>query len=124
ELGVAPGEDARAVKPAPAPAPRAAPRLPHSLTRFFGRERDLAALEEHFVARRDRLVTLTGPGGAGKTRLALAAARRLAPAFAGAAVFVPLEHLGHAAEIPRAILDALGVEPEPGVEARERAAEA
>ena len=47
--------------------------LPDSLTQFLGRERELADLER--LLGQHRLVTLTGPGGVGKTRLALAAAR-------------------------------------------------
>src|SRR5262245_12576911 len=52
-------------------------RLPATPTGFFGRERELAVLDE-LLSGEARLVTLVGPGGAGKTRLALEAARRLA----------------------------------------------
>jgi len=59
---------------APPPAPAASTNLPFSLSAFVGREADLELtarlLDEH------RLVTLTGPGGVGKTRLSLEAARR------------------------------------------------
>ncbi|HKE79708.1 MAG TPA: BTAD domain-containing putative transcriptional regulator [Solirubrobacteraceae bacterium] len=50
-------------------------RLPHQLTMFVGRERELAELEQ--LLGRTRLLTLTGPGGAGKTRLSLELAARL-----------------------------------------------
>ncbi|PRY50076.1 putative ATPase [Geodermatophilus tzadiensis] len=70
-----------AAAPAPAPAPAAepaAPRplrpLPVPLTAFVGRTRELAAVAAALDGR--RLVTLVGPGGSGKTRLALEAARR------------------------------------------------
>ncbi|WP_251095106.1 BTAD domain-containing putative transcriptional regulator [Streptomyces sp. Caat 7-52] len=51
----------------------ARPRLPAQLTRFVGREAELARIDEALAG--SRLVTLTGPGGVGKTRLALEAAR-------------------------------------------------
>jgi hypothetical protein len=57
------------------PPPKAAPvhagTLPLQLTRFFGREAELARLRGLLLEERRRLVTLTGPGGGGKTRLAL-----------------------------------------------------
>jgi predicted ATPase/DNA-binding SARP family transcriptional activator len=69
----------------PAPDTPATPRpnnLPASATSFVGRERELAQV--HRLLRRTQLLTLTGPGGAGKTRLALAAARSVAAATGGA----------------------------------------
>ncbi|RFU21618.1 BTAD domain-containing putative transcriptional regulator [Geodermatophilus marinus] len=71
---------APAPEPAPAPAPPAAPAapapppLPVPLTTFVGRARELGVLDGALAAQ--RLVTLVGPGGSGKTRLALEAARR------------------------------------------------
>ena len=50
------------------------PRLPIAQSSFVGRERELAALSELLM--RSRLINLTGPGGVGKTRLAIEAARR------------------------------------------------
>ena len=82
--------------------------LPASLTRFFGRARELTAVEELLLDQRARLVTLTGPGGTGKTRLALETGRRLLDAFGGAVWFVPLADVWDAALIPGAILAALG----------------
>jgi predicted ATPase len=54
-----------------------------------------------------RLVTLTGPGGAGKTRLSIEAARRMADHFAGGVWFVPLGDLREAGRVPGAIAEAL-----------------
>jgi predicted ATPase len=80
--------------PATSPLPRAsswaAPALPVSTTSLVGRER---AIDEvvALVGRADvRLVTLTGPGGVGKTRLAVAAGERLRDRFAAGTVFIPL----------------------------------
>ncbi|MBV9357343.1 MAG: helix-turn-helix domain-containing protein, partial [Chloroflexi bacterium] len=62
--------------------------LPRPLTSFVGRQRELAELE-HLQAR-SRLLTLTGPGGSGKTRLALCLATAVAERFEDGVVFVPL----------------------------------
>ncbi len=71
-----------------------------------------------------RLVTLTGVGGTGKTRLALEVARRLLPAFQGAVWFVPLADLRDPALIPGAVLSALRLARDPEVEVSEQLAEA
>ncbi|QTE01144.1 BTAD domain-containing putative transcriptional regulator [Streptomyces cyanogenus] len=82
----------------------ARPRLPAQLTRFVGREAELARVDRALAG--SRLVTLTGPGGVGKTRLALEAAR----ARTGADVcLVELAPLADGARIPFAVLAALGV---------------
>ena len=69
--------------------------LPAELTSFVGRERVLADLTRQLQpqAAGCRLLTLTGPGGAGQTRLALRAASRLAACFEDGARFVPLAPL-------------------------------
>jgi predicted ATPase len=64
--------------------------LPAQLTSFVGRERELAELRGWLTDPETRLVTLTGPGGVGKTRLALQVARALAPAFLDGLRFVDL----------------------------------
>jgi predicted ATPase/DNA-binding winged helix-turn-helix (wHTH) protein len=86
----------------------AAARLPVQLTRFFGREPDIERLTALLCSPEMRLVTLTGLGGAGKTRLALEVAGRLREAFPGPICFVALADLTAASRIPDAILDALG----------------
>ncbi|OIV37957.1 hypothetical protein BIV57_08190 [Mangrovactinospora gilvigrisea] len=87
-LGVDPGAELRALhaellaedtRPAPATRSAAArPRRRVRLSSFVGRDADVRDLRAHLRAA--RLVTLTGPGGAGKTRLALTAAESLSPA--------------------------------------------
>lgn len=77
--------------PVPAVAPRAAPRsLPVTSTSLVGREQDIDAVSSLLQPGDARLVTLTGPGGVGKTRLAIAVAERLTDRYPGGAAFVPL----------------------------------
>jgi predicted ATPase len=84
-------------------------RLPARTTSFVGRDDELAGLLE-LIERRDvRLVTLTGPGGIGKTRLAIEAARRLAPGFHHGAAYVPLDRLADGELVPAAIAEAVGL---------------
>jgi len=84
----------------PAPGFRR-PRLPTPLTPCLGREREMEAIED--ALREARLLTLTGPGGSGKTRLALEAAHRLGGRFRDGACFVPLGRLASADLLPSAI---------------------
>lgn len=81
----------------PPPAAEAAltAKIPLQFTRFIGREQELDRLEEMLHPDRGhvRLVTLTGPGGTGKTRLAVEAAGRMIEAFNGAIWFVPLSEI-------------------------------
>ncbi len=71
-----------------------------------------------------RLVTFTGPGGTGKTRLAIAAAERLVEAYEGAVWFVPLGDLADPQLIAGAILDALRIARSPRQEPIDQAVEA
>jgi predicted ATPase/DNA-binding SARP family transcriptional activator len=84
-----------------------APRLPVPLTRFIGRSEEIEAIRSLVEAADTRLVTLTGPGGAGKTRLALEVADRLKDAFKGAVWFVPLSERTEACQILESIAEAL-----------------
>lgn len=91
---------------APPPFALAAPgRLPLYLTRFFGREPEMQRL--HKLLRVSRLVTLCGPGGVGKTRLALEAARQAEWSCA----FVSLAELPDALRLPEFVLQSLGARP-------------
>jgi predicted ATPase/DNA-binding SARP family transcriptional activator len=89
--------------------------LPFPLTRFFGREEEIVRLAESLCRDDTRLLTLTGPGGSGKTRLALAVMGRLHEVFGGALVFVPLAELMDAGQIVVAIAETLGLAFSPHV---------
>jgi predicted ATPase len=71
-------------------APRSETGLPSPPTRLIGRQRELSEVVALFVDEGARLVTLTGPGGTGKTRLALAVAERLADSMPDGARFIDL----------------------------------
>jgi predicted ATPase/class 3 adenylate cyclase len=84
--------------------------VPVPVTPFVGREKELAELSD--LLARSRLVTLTGPGGTGKTRLALQAAAEAAERFPGGIWFVGLAAINDAAGIAPAVALALGVTEE------------
>jgi non-specific serine/threonine protein kinase len=86
--------------------------LPAERTSFIGRERELAEVER--VLATTRLLTLTGVGGCGKTRLALKAARNLLEAYPGGAWLVELAPLSEGELVPQAVATALGVREQPG----------
>ena len=86
-------------------------RLPVPLTSFVGREREVAVVAALLRLPGVRLVTLTGPGGIGKTRLAIAAAAGLEDAFGDAPVFVALAPVTDAALVGPAVARAFGVRP-------------
>ncbi len=94
-------------------APPALPphHLPQSAARFIGRERELSELV-HLLADH-RLISLTGVGGSGKTRLSLEAARQMLPHYRDGAWFVDLAPISDPAQIPAAMLHALHVPPDP-----------
>ncbi|MER5700812.1 BTAD domain-containing putative transcriptional regulator [Micromonospora sp. NPDC002296] len=77
--------------------------LPGQLTTFVGREEELKRVGELLGER--RLITLIGPGGAGKTRLSIEAASRLDTRVR----LVELAGLAHGADVPQAVLSALGL---------------
>jgi predicted ATPase/Tfp pilus assembly protein PilF len=86
-------------------------QLPPQFTRFFGREAEIAQVREIFGSESTRLLTLTGAGGAGKTRLAIEVARRLyeeAQNLSPLSVcFVPLANVRDPAQIGTLIIHAL-----------------
>ncbi len=86
--------------------------LPVTPTPLVGRETYLEQLIEVIGSRQTRLVTLTGPGGAGKTRLAIEAARRLVDAFPDGVYFVSLVAVTSPEAMRVTIAEVLGVPPE------------
>lgn len=84
--------------------------LPAVTTPFVGREADLAEITRLLSDPGCRLVSLIGPGGIGKTRLAQEAARRMLPLFDDGVCFVPLQALSAADYIVPAIAEALEIE--------------
>ena len=93
----------------PLKAPRAlAGTVPLQLTRFFGREAELGQIKMLLENPSIRLLTLVGPGGTGKTRLALeAASQAAATAAPGGVCFVPLSDLTDPEHLPGAVLEAM-----------------
>jgi predicted ATPase/DNA-binding SARP family transcriptional activator len=120
ELGIDPGPEVRAVHlevlrgeiaTAPAPAGRARTNLRAQLTSFVGRTDEVARVEKALQAY--RLITLVGPGGAGKTRLAAevaAVVRDSAQDDAPDGIwFAELASVTDAADVPQALLGAIGL---------------
>lgn len=90
--------------------PLSAPSLPAPATAFIGRRQELAEIDRLLRAEPDcRLLTLLGPGGAGKTRLALKAATEALDIFPDGVYFVPLASLGAADFLIPALAEALGL---------------
>ena len=114
ELGLDPGEELQRLEqqvlrhqvPAVPPAARRS-NLPAPLTGLVGREPDLAAVDG--LLGETRLVTLTGPGGSGKTRLAVEAAERAADRFKDGVWMAGLAGIASAGLVAPAVMEALGV---------------
>jgi predicted ATPase/class 3 adenylate cyclase len=81
--------------------------LPLQLTSFVGREEEMAEVEQ--LLGQTRLLTLTGPGGSGKSRLALRVAADLLPRYRDGSCFVDLSPVTDPALVPAAVAKALGV---------------
>ncbi len=119
ELGLEPGPElrdlqARILAHDPSLAPPAQeeappPSVPAPPTATIGRDAALAAVRRELLERGGRLVTLVGPGGIGKTRLALETARALGPELADGAVFVDASTLSAPDQLLPAIARTLGL---------------
>jgi predicted ATPase/DNA-binding SARP family transcriptional activator len=123
ELGLEPGPELRELEQAIlrqeealSPRPLPASNVPTPVSTLVGRDRELEEICATLRGGDARLLTLTGPGGAGKTRLALEAANALAGEIPEGAFFVPLDTIRDPALLLPAIAQALAVR-----ETRERA---
>jgi hypothetical protein len=83
--------------------------LPVSRTGFVGREKEAAAAKELLLRQDVRLVTVTGPGGIGKTRLAVEVASDVIERFPGGIHFVPLSPISDPSLISSVIVQTLGI---------------
>src|ERR687890_2855958 len=86
--------------------------LPLELSSFVGREKELAEVKR--LLKDNRFLTLTGSGGCGKTRLALAAAAELVEGFEDGVWMVELAPLAEPTLVPQAVASTLGVSEQPG----------
>jgi len=96
------------------PRTLAAP-LPVPVSRLVGRERELGALRELIDQPEVRLLTLTGPAGVGKTRLAIELAAGLHGAFPDGVAFVELASLSEPSLVAQAVASAVGVREQPAI---------
>mgnify|MGYP001282619079 CR=1 FL=1 len=93
---------------------RPGPPLPAALTSFVGREQEVDALKALLCQQPVRLVTLTGPGGVGKTRLAFQVANAVADRYVDGVWLVELAALTDPALVPGTVAAAFGVREVPG----------
>ncbi|MGC4108469.1 MAG: LuxR C-terminal-related transcriptional regulator [Thermomicrobiales bacterium] len=89
--------------------------IPAPTTLLVGRDREIGAIEALLADESVRIVTLVGPGGVGKTRLALAVAGATVAQDAFDVRFVPLSPIVDASLVPQAVMRALGLEAIPGL---------
>ena len=100
--------------PRGAPTAAAANNLPVARTALVGRDGDLARLQQLALDPSLRVLTLTGPGGIGKTRLAVELARNLAAEFPAGVCFVPLDRVSQPSQVEAEVARLLGVAEAPG----------
>ncbi len=98
---------------------RRASNMPVQRTVFIGREREVTNLRQLLNREDVRLVTLTGPGGIGKTRLALQVVTEMGDGFVGGVCFVSLSAVGRNESMTTAIAQAIGLREMPGQSSRE-----
>src|SRR5215204_5400973 len=83
--------------------------LPNTFTTLVGREREVESIAAHLRNAPGSILTLVGPPGVGKTRLAIAVARRMADELEHGVVYVDLAALTDSAQVVPAIAGALGL---------------
>jgi non-specific serine/threonine protein kinase len=92
-------------------------RIPVQLTRFIGREQEIGDITR--LLNEARLLTLTGPGGCGKTRLAAAVATQIEDRYEDGAIWVDLASIADESLVSQAVAKALDVKEQPGRSAAE-----
>jgi predicted ATPase len=107
-IEVAKGQYAARFRSVGGPAP-AAGRLPFSCTPLIGREREVSALRDLLLGNRSRLITVSGVGGSGKTRLAQEVASALRAEFTGGVHFVGLAAVTDAEGVVATLAQVLGL---------------
>ncbi|HET6983772.1 MAG TPA: protein kinase [Myxococcaceae bacterium] len=105
--------------PATTPAPGVMETLPAEVSSFLGRTTEIPAAVALLRSRRVRLLTLTGPGGTGKTRLSIEVGRALGNDFADGVTFVALSNVTDPLRVPHAIAAALGLKEAAGLSIEE-----
>ena len=104
------GVSATATAPRQWTPPVGPSKLPIPTTAFVGRQRELREIDQRFQQAGTRLLTILGPGGAGKTRLALEVTQQAAAQMPDGAVFAALAAIETIDLVPSALLEVLGVQ--------------